>query len=319
MTWSPSLTPSATFTRTPQDLVTVRVSVFNEAGEQVGVISDGLILESAVNEFFFRDGLVAIDESNFSIVIIFPDDGNGGVTLTWLGLDESGQPLANGSYVVKVESVDSLGITTVLTGTASILRAQATATVRIYNEAGELIYSRQLAAGSVQQSDVAIEGSVVDPSMQAGTPGSTISIQIGTFSLAWQGTDQAGRAVANGQYLLEISLESGAESSVITETVTVLNSGPLNAGSLRLNPNPVAGNEPVALRVAAGSLGGKVRVYTVSAELVVRFEFMGDNASWDLRDGRGSLVSAGMYLVVVESIRSDGSVSRALGRLVILR
>ena len=286
----------------------------------MGVISEGLVLESAVNEFFFAEGMSEITEAGGNIAIVFPDDGSGGaVTLTWGGMDEAGNPLANGSYIVKVESVDSLGISTVITGTATILRMEATATLRIYNEAGELVWTSRVSGLALDQSEVEVQGSVVDPSLPAGSPGSTLNVELGTLNVVWSGVDQQGHSLANGEYLLEITLESGGESSVITETVTVLSQSQMANGKLQMSPNPAAGNGPVALRVAAGSLGGTARVYTVSGELLRRLDFSGDNASWDLRDTRGSLVSAGLYLILVESQGAKGLIENTLGRLVILR
>jgi len=300
--------------------VRVNVSAYNEAGELVGVIAQGLIYEEAVHEFFFQDGVDSINDGNGTIAIVFPDEGNRGpVTLYWAGNDGDGTALSNGSYIIRVESVDSVGIATVITGTASILRSVSLATIRIFNEAGELVYSRQVAAGGLQQSEIEIQGTVVDPSLPDGSPGSTLNIGLGALNVAWTGVDQSGRPLANGEYLLEIHIQNGSVESLITETLTVLSSVQQAAGSLQLNPNPVAGNGPVAIRVPAGSLGGTLRVYTVSGELVRRIGFSGDNASWDLKDGGGSTVSAGLYLVLAESENLDGSISRAMGRLVVIR
>ena len=298
----------------------VNVSAYNEAGELVGVIAQGLVYSSSINEFLFADGAGSINDVNSSIAIVFPDDGaRGPVTLTWSGTDPNGSPLSNGDYIIRVESVDSVGVATVITGTASILRSESSATVRIYNEAGEIVFSRQYSAISLQQSEVQILGNVVDPSLPDGSPGSTLDIRLGTLDVLWSGRDLNGRVLANGEYLVEISLQNGSETSVISDTITVLNSLHPPDDDIQLNPNPIVGNAPLDIRVQAGASGGVIRVFTVSGELVARFRFLGDNASWDLRDRQGSLVTAGLYLVLAEIELPEGSNAKAVTRLVVLR
>jgi flagellar hook assembly protein FlgD len=297
----------------------VSVRVYNEAGEEVAVLTEGMTLEDSVREFEFADGVDSITEARGIIGIVFPETGDrAAVTVVWDGTD-GGQPLANGSYIVKVESVDSSGVLTVATGTASILRAESKVTVRIFNEAGELVFSRQLAAGSVQQSEVEIQGSVVDPSLPPGVPGSTLNLVLGTLNLGWSGRDDSGRILANGSYIVEIHIESGQNEILFTETVTVLSSWQQAAGSLQIIPNPASGAAPVEIRIPAGSTGGTARIYTVSGELVRRIEFAGDSVLWDLTDRTGSRAASGVYLVLAEFIGSDGHVSRSLARLVIIR
>jgi flagellar hook assembly protein FlgD len=317
---TPTYTESPTFTKTPKDFVTVRVSVWNEAGEEVGVLSEGMILEEAVEEFYFDQDMNVIASDSPRIAIVFPeDDGRAPITIVWDGLGQSGEFLANGAYVVKVESVDSLGMSTVITGSASILRTISTATVRIYNEAGELVYSWQQAAGGLLPSDIEIQGTVIDPSLPAGSPGSTLDLRLGTLSLPWSGRDESGQILANGEYLLEITLEQGGVRTVITETVTILSSSKSQVASIKLNPNPVSGNGLVEIRVQSGALSLRVKAYTVSGELVRKLESPGDSLLWDLKDASGSPVSAGIYVLLVETANSQGSTARSLSRLVVLR
>ena len=289
----------------------------------MGVISDGMIFEESVDEFFFMNGANVVSDSQRSIAIVFPEEGNRApVTLAWSGAGLDGEPLSNGAYIVKVESIDSLGITTVVTGSATILRAGSTVTVRVYNEAGEMVFTSQVQSLKLGQSDVQILGSVVDPSLSAGSPGSTLDVRLGTLDILWSGRDSNGDSLANGEYLVEVTLENGGETSVITETVTVLSSNEYRVAGIELSPNPVAGQGPVEIR--AGSLTSVViriraKVYTVSGELVRRVEAQSDSVLWDLKDVSGSQVTAGLYLVLVETSSADGQHSQALTRLVILR
>jgi flagellar hook assembly protein FlgD len=320
---TPTYTDSPTFTKTPKDYVTVRVSVWNEAGEEVGVLSEGMILEEAVEEFYFDQNMSVIASDSPQIAIVFPeDDSRAPITIIWDGSGQSGEPLANGAYVVKVESIDSLGITTVITGSASILRTSATVTVRIYNEAGEQVYSRQQAAGGLRPSDIEILGMVIDPALALGSPGSALNISLGTTNILWTGLDGSGQTLANGEYLLEITLEQAGTTTVITETVTILSSNKSQVASSKLNPNPVAGSSPVEIRVTSAKNAVtriQVKAYTVSGELLRRLESASDSLLWDLRDTSGSSVSAGLYVLLVEATLADGSTAKSLERLVVLR
>ena len=194
------------------------MSVWNEAGEEVGVISDGMIFEEDVDEFFFMDGTSVIGGAVQQIAIVFPEENaRAPVTLYWDGTGLDGTLLANGAYIVKVESVDSLGITTVVTGGASILRVGSLVTVRIFNEAGERVWESILDGISLTQDQVSLEGSMVDPSLPAGSPGSSVTVVLGTtLNLPWSGRDLQGRPLANGEYIVEIRIENAGQETLIT-------------------------------------------------------------------------------------------------------
>ena len=289
----------------------------------MGVISNGMIFEEDINEFFFADGQSVLDDAIQQIGIVFPDDGiRGPVTLAWNGMGLDGEPLSNGAYIVKVESVDSLGITTVVTGTASILRSGSTVTVRVFNEAGELVWSSTQTGQAVGQSEVEIQGDSVDPTLPAGSPGSTLNIVLGTLNVSWSGTDQQGRPLANGEYLVEVRVENAGQESVITDTVTVLNGPPMAVSPVVLAPNPVASGSPVEIRASLASnkvASIRVRAYTVSAELVRTLSAASDSVTWDLKDGSGSPVAAGLYVLVVEASAPGGAPSKSIARLVVMR
>jgi flagellar hook assembly protein FlgD len=150
-----------------------------------------------------------------------------------------------------------------------------------------------------------------------------LNLILGSLNLSWSGRDENGRPLANGSYLVEIHIQDGTTESLITETVTVLSSGQQAAGSLQLLPNPVApsssGSGSVDIRLPAGTVLARIKVYTVSGELVRRLDLVGDNASWDLKDSSGSAVSAGLYMILAESVSAGGWRAPSLGRLIVLK
>jgi len=301
----------------------VTVSIYNEAGEKVGVVISDMVLDHAIQEFEFENNEDVITNENPDVLIVFPEEsGTEPITLIWDGTGLDGEPLANGAYVVKVESVDSLGMSTVITGSAAILRSETTVVVRVYNEAGELIWTKEHEKLSVDTSEVTITGNTVDPALGAGVPGGTIEIELGEGLpvVEWDGRNQQGEPVANGEYIVEVQIIDGDEQAIFTETVTVLH-GDLNVlDQVVLAPNPVVGGSQTEIRLPDLMVEVKIKVYTMAGELVVTlYGENTDGITWDLSNSSGSSVSGGVYLLMIESTDVDQMPGKSLKRLVIVR
>jgi len=327
-TKTPTATITPTYTKTPKDIVEVTVSVYNEAGEKVAILVSGLIVEDPITTFQFADGVNVLGDANADadgdgdgdlVMLIYPEGATEPLTVIWDGEGLDGEILANGAYVVKIESVDSLGITTVLTGSASILKSENKVTVNVYNESGELVW-QQLAASSQQPvTNPQIIGSSVDPGEDPGSPAGSIEIDLGNQSVFWDGKNLKGQVVANGSYLVEVLVVQGQDETVFTETVTVLH-GDLNAlDTVILSPNPVVGVTEVQIKLSASASRIRIRIYTVAGELVVTIRGTGDGLVWDQRDAGGSEVAGGLYLLLIEVEFLDGTTGESLERLVVVR
>ena len=289
----------------------------------MGLVAEGLVYDAPILEFQFGPDGEVITDPNADLMVIFPEDtGRAPVTLLWDGTGLDGEPLANGSYIVKIESVDSLGMSTVITGDAAILRSETKVVVRVYNEAGELIWVQNQEDLVVDTSDVVITGTTIDPSLGTGVPGGAVEIELGEGIqiVAWSGRNLAGEPVANGEYLVEVQIIDGDEEAIFTETVTVLH-GDLNVlDRVVLAPNPVVGGSQTEIRLPGLMVEVKIKIYTMAGELVVTLH--GENTDgiiWDLADSNGSVVSGGVYLLMVESTDVDQMPGKSLKRLVIVR
>ena len=289
----------------------------------MGLVAEGLVFEIPIQEFNFGPNGEIITDPNPELLIIFPEDtGREPVTLVWDGTGLDGEPLANGSYIVKVESVDSLGMSTIITGTAVILRSETRVVVRVYNEAGELIWIQNQEDLVVDTNQVVITGTTVDPSLGTGVPGGAVEIELGEGIqiVVWGGRNMAGEPVANGEYIVEIQIIDGQEETIFTETVTVLH-GDLNVlDRVVLAPNPVVGSSQTEIRLPDLMVEVKVKIYTMAGELVVTL--YGENTDgiiWDLTDNAGSPMAGGVYLLMVESKDEDQMPGKSLKRLVIVK
>ena len=58
---------------------------------------------------------------------------------TWNGLDTAGNPVGNGQYYVKIDSVSNMGADTSVTQPIVVNRSVYKVAVKIYNEAGEVV------------------------------------------------------------------------------------------------------------------------------------------------------------------------------------
>jgi hypothetical protein len=150
----------------------------------------------------------------------------------------------------------------------------------------------------------------------------TITLSDGT-QLAWNGSNDGGQVVTNGQYFIEIRSNDGqgGDATVVKE-VTVVRRGPdIPAGDVLVYPDPDhAGTDGTQIHFAAAPnppVTLKVDIYTVAGELVQRVEGApgASQATWDFT-GRG--IASGLYIAAVEVVDAGGSTARHLHKVVIL-
>ena len=291
---------------------TVRVGIYNEAGELVKTV----LLQQfsqAVNDFTLSNKTItALTGSEGEIILT-----SGGVTLgTWDGMDSKGTPVSNGTYLIKLDNIDSFGAVTSITRQAMVSRSPIRISAVVYNEAGEAVrhlYVTQEDASNTSFSGVVLNTSVLQPGKSNNsTQPSLVQIRVETTSvpltLVWDGTSDSGAYVSNGYYHLVIYWTNGqGGDSTVTRGVMVVGGGDEGPGTVTAKPNPVrlsGGAASATFKVEANEARTlRVKIYTLAGELVAHPEGgAGTNqASWD-----ASRVASGMYLAEVEVLGLDG-------------
>ena len=116
---------------TMQGNYTVRIRVYNEAGELVYSFPVTHYSE-ADPEREHEPQHPGIDQRPGSVTF------HGVVLGTWNGTTNGGTEVTNGKYYIKVDNIDPTGVVNTQTQAVLVARHLATLTVNIYNEAGEI-------------------------------------------------------------------------------------------------------------------------------------------------------------------------------------
>ena len=289
---------------------TVRVGVYNEAGE--------LIKTVLVKQFSEPVNSITLEASNVisslhgQVDIYFEGNYIG----TWDGTNSDGQPAENGQYNLKVDSVDASGVDVSTTQPVIVNRSLYKATILIYNEAGEVVrhlYTYVDDPGQQTVGQVTLSTKVIAPSGVAtsGTPNTvTITLSNGTV-VTWDGKSDTGSYVTEGQYFVEVHSSDGqGGETIVTTKITVQgqNVG-LGLGTLAAEPNVINGKSGTTvvtftMKNSGMSLSLRASIYTLAGELVkVEQGTAGEPAvvSWDTAG-----MASGLYLAVVEEQGANG-------------
>ncbi len=300
--------------------IQVKINIYNEAGELVKVL---LAQNFSQPVSAFQLSATSITSAN-GVVWVYVA---GVLVATWDGTSADGTPVTNGTYFIKADNIDPLGVVTTITQEVTVSRALSTITVSVYNEAGEVvkhlyvnvaaavdvpIQSLQLSAGIIQPGDATAAGAPTATTIRVDIPGDAIT-------LVWDGTNDAGSVVTNGQYFVEAHWVNGqgTGNQTITQQVSVLNSARgMLPGQIYAEPNLLsAGQTATVLRInAAPGLTLKARFYDVAGELASTAQgSTGSNqVSWD-----SAGMARGLYLAVVELYGPNGFVGRQVTHIVV--
>jgi flagellar hook assembly protein FlgD len=298
------LTANASSPVTVHGDVQVTVSIYNEAGEVVKTFPVKY-LSNPVDDLELSPGSV-ITTVGGSVTMTW---GGGRVLGTWDGTGGNGQLVANGSYFVKVDSVDPYGTTTSVTKPLTVNRRVVTLAITIYNDAGEVVrhlYQTQPATDSAV-TDVTLSTTVIHPGGDgkdgiSPTVGIVLSNGVATV---WDGTSDSGGNVQDGSYFIHLKVENASNGTVeITKPISVLDSR-ANTGNTGVWPNVVTSDNPkVALHAA--KLGSDqlihATLFTIAGSKAGQVEgLVGQNdVTWDL-----SGYASGLYIVVMDT-RENG-------------
>ena len=245
-----------------------------------------------------------------------------GESFTWYGEDDAGYALANGEYLVKLENADTMGVVTTVTQSVTVLRGESLVTVRIYNEAGELVWEKSVTSGVVpEMGQVSLSGDRVSPG--TSTPGDDGELRIdlgGVEEVVRDGRDLEGNIVANGEYIVEVRVQTGEDDIVVTRTVTVLHGEIGLLTGVVVAPNPAIAVTSVKITAEGeGITAIRINIYNISGELVRILAAEGDSVRWYLDSAAGEAISDGVYVALVQAIDSQGTNDQRLVRIVVLR
>ena len=145
----------------------------------------------------------------------------------------------------------------------------------------------------------------------------------GGTTLVWDGRNDSGQIVSNGQYFISVHSDDGLGGvSTVTKEVTVhhpelnISSGKVlvypNPDSVRVNGTNITfaanGNPPVTL---------DVNIYTITGELVTRLTGQPGTSSliWDFS---ATSLASGLYLADIEIHDGQGAMERQISKLLII-
>jgi len=284
--------------------VRVTAAVYNEAGEVVKTLPMRYLSKPVDELDLSPDGVISALGESLTMTW-----GDGRVLGAWDGLGEDGQLVSNGSYYVKVDSVDAYGTTTSVTRALSVNRAVSKVEVVVYNEAGEAVrHLLSLWSGPIDNITKAyLTANVISPSAgESGGVTVTAVMSGGTVLAVWDGRSDKGSIVNNGQYYVELKVEDGQESSSTLDLPVAVLTDRSGPRSLVVKPNTLTAKHRVAV-LDGGVVGGTVdaRVYSLSGTLVKTLQGVPGNGTAVLD---GSDLASGLYIVVGKGRSATGDV-----------
>lgn len=286
----------------------VVIDVYNEAGELVKQLLQQQYSQP-INNISLQAGasITSLAGANNAVSIY---DGSHYIT-SWDGTSSNGSLVSNGNYYVKVENTDTLGVVTTEVQTVTVSRQLETVSVKIYNEAGEVVRTLSTVISDAQASQLnltQLSSTVIQP----GSPGANGQLEIvlsNGVSLTWDGRGDNGQVVTNGEYYLTINATNGmGGNTVIARTVMVENGHNTNNQIFAYPNSVVDGAGPVTFSInPATPQTLSVRIYDVAGELVTApvGPAGGNYAVWD-PSGKAS----GVYIARVKAVEtSSGNVT----------
>ena len=293
----------------------VQIAVYNSAGEVVKVILVEKVSQDVKDVTLSPDPVIQYMGDQVYLV------WKGKVIGSWDGTNQSGAPVGNGPYFIKVDNLDAFGVLTSDTLNVSVERSLSGVTVKVYNSAGELVRVLDQ-TGSMPVDGAAwakLSTDTIEPNGGAGAGGipRTLGIELSNgASLVWDGRSDQGAYVTSGEYLVEVHMADGkGGETVVVKSVAVLSVGP-GAGNLVVAPNVLTPAHPKAdLSISADrSLTLRATVFSVAGEKILSVvgPAGGNHVTLD-----GTTLSSGFYVVSVELDDGSGRIDRKVTRLIV--
>lgn len=314
-----TLPKTAQAAATVQGEFTVKIAVYNEAGEVVKVFPI-LRFSEPVSDIDLQVDRI-INSLSDTIEIVY----RGVVIGIWDGNNNQGDPVSNGRYHIKVDSMDLWGSVQSVTQEASVSRNLARTQVTVYNSSGEAVrhLTDSLADLGTLSGSVTLSAQVISPSYNGGANGSVTLVADSGLTAVWDGRADDGSIVTNGQYFLELRTTDGrGGESTVTREVNVLHGDLKVDGPVRVTPNPAGGTFGTSVLFDVNTtayLTLRVTLYTLAGELLgERIDGTpgAASATWDFSNKK---VASGLYLAVVELIDAQGGSQKRVHKVAVLQ
>jgi flagellar hook assembly protein FlgD len=282
--------------------VKVTLSVYNEAGEVVRRFPVKFLSKTVDSLVLSSNGVISTVGDSVTIAW-----GGGRVLDTWDGTNDNGKLVANGAYYVKVDNVDSYGTTTSVTKFLTVARVVSDVGLTVYNHAGEAV--RHLAetfSGVIDNiTEARLTADVISPSNGKGTGVSTTAVLSGSILLGiWDGRNDQGSIVHNGQYYIEVKAADGrGDHATVDLPVAVLASR--DGGKATVKPNLLTPEKPIGI-IDCGVAGGtvNVKVFSLVGSLVESINGVPGSGVVQLNSMN---LSSGIYILMGEVKNADGT------------
>jgi len=284
--------------------IQVIIGIYNEAGELV----------RGFPTVYLSNSVDAIDVTSNGVLSNVGDSvtiswGGGRILGSWDGTSQLGQMVANGAYYVKVDSVDAYGTTTSVTKSLSVNRAVSTVGLTVFNQAGEAVrHLTQTYTGPINNiTEARLTANVISPTNGKSEGVTTTSVMSGNALLGtWDGRNDGGQIVNNGQYFIALKVEDGqGDHSTVDLAVSVLASRD-GGQTMVVRPNVLTKDHLVGM-IDGGVAGGtvNVKVYSLTGSLVETLNGTPGSGTAQLN---GANLSSGIYILVGEVKKVDGTV-----------
>lgn len=290
---------------------TVNIDIYNSAGEVVKVIPVQSFSQPINNITLSASNLITTLQGSGSTIGIYY---NGILIGTWDGANNSGNPVTNGNYMIKVDSTGSTGVVTSVEQQATVNRQLSNITADIFDSSGELVrslYDVVGAGNNAQMTNVNLSASVM--TLGSNTHGGSSLLQIvvnttGTpVTLTWDGTNNSATDVTPGTYEIELHWDDGeGQTSDITRSVLVVWSGV--SGTVIAEPNALTFGQTLTTfngTNVAGAWMLNVKIYTIAGQMVTSISGAPGTAT---TQWTATGIASGIYLASVEVQNSNGGV-----------
>lgn len=270
---------------------------------------------------------VWVKDSSDNIVktLSFDQAVAGGVTNTysWNGTDSNGTAVTSGNYKAQVVAYNTassdiksytFNFTAGSTVTAPVVAVSASPVSFDPSKGQSTVVTYSLSQPASLGVDVMLNGSVVK-TLRAQTLQS-----VGTYNLAWDGTNTAGTTLAPNTFTVQVHASNVAGNDTKSTSVTVVNSTPTvtapNVTNVYATPTPfnpntentriyytLDKNANVTVEVLEAASGNVIKTIASNASITSGTSY----SIWDGKNSSGNLVANGTYRARVVATNSAGS------------